>query len=282
MNSNQNEVMHYTVLRAVGVKLRDHYLSLTAAKPRAVLALLMLNVNETVPKSVFLDELWGEDPPNSAYNTLQTYIFQIRKWISRVQGVDPALVSGERVVTEPCGYSFCVPDSRQLDLGQFVLLAQEGEREFASGNYTDAVRLLNASLDLWSGQGTVEARTGGAIEAKFTQLRERRLRALEDRIEADLMLGRHRELLGELASLAIEYPLHESLHGKLMIALARSGRVPDALKAYQRLRNSLVDELGLEPSEQLRSLQQAVLAEDPRVKPEGEHELLELSSRQAG
>lgn len=282
MTSIGNEIMHYTVLRAVGVRIRNHCLFLSAAKPRSVLALLMLHANEVVPKSVFLDELWGEDPPVSAHNTLQTYIFQIRKWLSRVLGIAPADVSNERLVTEPGGYRFCVPDQRQLDLGEFMFLAQEGEKEFASRNYADAVRLLNASLSLWSGHDTVEARPGGVLEAKFTHLRERRLRALEDRIEADLLLGRHREILGELSSLAIEHPLHESLHGKLMIALARSGRVPDALKAYQRLRTSLVEELGLEPSEQLRSLHQAVLAEDPRVRAEGEHELLELSTRPAG
>lgn len=239
----------------------------------------MLHVNEIVPTGTLLEELWGDQLPRSAQNTLQTYIHQIRQWLSKTLRIDSTYVNNELVVTEPGGYRFRVPDRRQLDLGQFECFFHAGVHEFTRHNYQEAVGALNASLDLWSGQAAVDARPGGAIEAAFTHLREKRLRALEDRIDADLMLGRHREMLGELSSHVISHPLHESMYAKLMVAFYRSGRVPDALRTYQRLRHSLVEDLGLEPSEKLRDLHQAILSEDPRLKSgPSSRELLELSS----
>jgi SARP family transcriptional regulator, regulator of embCAB operon len=260
------EPVSYRVLETVGVELHGRHFSLTAAKPRSILALLMLNVNDIVPTSTLFEELWGDQLPRSAHNTLQTYIHQIRQWLSKTLRVDSTVVSNELVVTEPGGYRFRIRDRQQLDLGQFECYFHAGVREFARHNYQEAVSTLNALLKLWSGQTAVGTRPGGATEAVFTHLREKRLRALEDRVDAELILGRHREVLGELSSHVINHPLDESMHAKLMIAFYRSGRVPDALRTYQRLRRSLVEDLGLEPSAKLRDLHQAILAEDPRLK----------------
>lgn len=265
-NVQLQESKRYLVLETVGVELHGRRFSLTASKPRAILALLMLNVNEIVPTGTLCEELWGDELPRSAHNTLQTYIHQIRQWLSKTLQVDSTCVSNELVVTEPGGYRFRVRDRRQLDLGEFECYFHLGVREFSRHEYQEAVSSLNTLLKLWSGQMAVGARPGGALEAAFTHLREKRLRALEDRVDAELMLGRHREVLGELSSHVINNPLDEGMHAKLMVAFYRSGRVPDALKIYQRLRRSLVDDLGLEPSAMLRDLHQAILSEDPGLK----------------
>jgi DNA-binding SARP family transcriptional activator len=273
----ENPQILYKILGTVGIDRDGHHYSLTARKPRTILSLLMLNANEVVPTSVILEELWGVRPPNSAYNTLHTYIFQIRRWLSDTLGTCSSWVTNERLVTEPGGYVLKVPD-QALDLCQFECFVRRGTTAVHHAEYDEAVHLFDQALELWGGGVPVAPRTAGLIQAKMTHLQEKRMLATEQRIGAELALGRHREVIGELSSLVINHPMHESLHAKLMIAFYQSGRMSDALDVYRRLRQSVVDDLGLEPCREVQSIHEAILSADTRLKSYPEMEaLLEIT-----
>lgn len=273
MTDVENRTLQYRVLGTVGIDREGRHYSLTATKPRTILSLLMLNANEIVSTPVILEELWGTRPPNSAYNTIHTYIFQIRRWLCRTLGVRSSWVTNERLVTEPGGYMLLVPEHK-LDLNQFEHHVRRGTAAGREGDYLEAIRFLELALGLWGGGVPVEPRSTGIIQAKLTHLYERRLFATEQRIGAELALGRHREVIGELSSLVINHPMHESLHAKLMIAFYQSGRISDALDVYRRLRQSVVDDLGLEPSREVRSIHEAILSSDERLNSYAETEAL--------
>lgn len=261
----ENRTLRYRILGTVGIDRDGRHHSLTAMKPRTILALLLLNANEVVQTSVILEELWGVRPPNSAYNTLHTYIFQIRRWLCNTLGARSSWVTNERLVTEPGGYVLNVPD-HALDLYQFEYLVRLGSSAVRKSDFAEAVSLLDQSLGLWGGGAPMEPRAAGVIQAKLAHLQERRMFAVEQRIGAELALGRHREVIGELSSLVINHPMHESLHAKLMIAFYQSGRISDALDVYRRLRQNVVEDLGLEPSREVQSIHEAILSADTRLK----------------
>ncbi|MFE0088418.1 BTAD domain-containing putative transcriptional regulator [Streptomyces sp. NPDC059016] len=225
----------------------------TAPKPRQVIALLLMRRNTLVQTSELIDELWENDPPASAMTTLQTYIYKLRKILTARNSV-------EILLTRPGGYTLAVPDSC-TDLHQFEVEADEGKALLKKGEPAAAADVLKRALGRWRGSALVDVVPGGLLSSYVTRLEELRERTLDLRIEADLQLGRHQELISELKSLVLSRPLHENVHASLMIALHRSGRRHEALEVYQALRRSMIDNLGLEPGQELRSLHQALLSE---------------------
>lgn len=235
----------------------------SAAKPRQILALLALNSGRVVTVPALMEELWGPDLPRSAATTLQTYILQLRRKL--VTAMAPAEGSAKDVLlTRHGGYQLDAPPGA-IDAQEFDRLTAEGYAAYDMDAPDEAARLLTRALDLWSGHALVDVHQGRLLEIEVLRLQESRLAALERRIDADLRLGHHHEVLGELAGLAAQYTMHENLHAQFMLALYRCGRVSRALEAYQRLRDALVEELGLEPSARLRQLHQLILVADPQL-----------------
>ncbi|QES39689.1 hypothetical protein DEJ49_35880 [Streptomyces venezuelae] len=280
--------MDIEVLGALGVRENGRSITPTAPKPRQVLALLALHADRMVPVSALTEELWGAAPPRSARTTLQTYVLQLRELIAAAlerdtlpdatgtaatgtaatgagsapggtgAGAGPVRSAKDVLVTMPGGYLLCSGGGAS-DVRTFERLAGAGYRAMDAGDCAGAARQLREALALWSGTAFADVQAGPQLQMEIKRLDESRLCALDRRIEADLRLGRHRELLAELTVLVNGYRTHESLHAQYMLALHRSGRRGEALDAYQRLRTTLVQELGLEPSARLRRLQRSIL-----------------------
>ncbi|MFF2013864.1 BTAD domain-containing putative transcriptional regulator [Streptomyces sp. NPDC058195] len=254
--------MDIEVLGGFSARLNGVPVVPTAPKPRQILALLALNAGRVVSPHVLAEELWGTQPPRSARATLQTYILQLRELIGpALTGgtAEPDARSGKDVlVTLPGGYRLEVGDG-SLDFHDFEYLSTKGYRAMDTDDYAGAARMLREALSLWQGPALADVNAGSHLDVETRRLEESRLCALDQRIEADLCLGRHRELLPELTVLVERHTMHESLHSQFMLALYRSGRGGEALHVYQRLRGTLVRNLGLEPSAPLRRLQHSIL-----------------------
>ncbi|POX42857.1 hypothetical protein C3486_02955 [Streptomyces sp. Ru73] len=258
--------MDIEVLGVLKVRENGILVTPTAPKARQVLAMLALRADHLVPVTELIGELWGEEPPRSARTTLQTYILQLRERISAALAHDPEgaapRTAKDVLVTSSGGYILNTSGGRS-DVREFERLAGMGYRSIDAGDFAGAARRLREALALWTSSALADVHAGGLLETEVKRLEETRLCALDQRIEADLRLGRHRELLGELTVLVSRYRTHETLHGQLMLAYHRSGRRSEALDVYQRLRSTLVRELGLEPSSRLRRVQQSILAAGP-------------------
>jgi DNA-binding SARP family transcriptional activator len=242
----------------------------TAFKPRQALALLLLNANRTVPVAEFTRELWDERPPSSALTTLQTYILQLRKFVQRALSVTAEVAAKKVLVTVPSGYMYRI-DPAHLDLAVFNRLATQGGQALAGGNAQTAAVVLREALQMWQGRALVDVPAGPVVEPRVRGLEEARLVVQEQCVDAELRCGRHREVLSELAALIIEHRYNETLHGHFMLALHRSGRRSEALEIYQRVRATLVEEVGLEPSTALQRLHQAILTDDTDTAVPGGH-----------
>ena len=243
----------FGLLGPLSVTVDGQPVALGGQKRRALLAALLLEPNQVVSRDRLIDALWGEDPPDTARNTIQVYVSQLRK-----------LLPDGALETAPPGYRLSV-DGEAIDLFEFVRLSEEGRSALKGGDAAGAAETLRAALALWRGAPLADLAWEPFAQAEIVRLEELRITALEDRIDADLALGRHGQLIGELERLVAEHPLRERLRGQLMLALYRAGRQADALAVYQRGRRTLVDELGLEPSESLRQLERAILAHDPAL-----------------
>jgi SARP family transcriptional regulator, regulator of embCAB operon len=222
---------------------------------RRILALLAVRANRLVQVDSFVEELWGEDPPKSAETTVRGYVYQLRKMLISEHLQEPG---EELLVTEPPGYLLRIPEDA-LDVHVFERLAAEGRRDLADGHPGRAADLLGRALTLWTGGALANVSLGRTLQPHVVRLEEQRLRALELRIQADLELGRHRDMIGELRSLVATHPLNEWFHGRLIEALTRSDRRCEALEAYQNVLTLLRDELGLDPSPDLQRLQYELL-----------------------
>lgn len=271
--------MEFRVLGSLEVIDGTREITPSAAKVRGVLAMLVLRHNQIVSTREFIDELWGERPPPSAHSTLHTYVYKLRKTLGR-DGT-------EALATKPYGYLLQV-DPHSVDLHNFERQVAEGRRLLDDGDAEGASRALVRALGLWRGPALANVTPGELLSAQITRLEEGRLRALDLRLEADLRLRRHRELISELKELIITYPLNEEFHAKLMAALHASGRRVEALEVFQALRRRLVDQLGLEPSPELCRLQQRLLAADtgddgiePQAPPEPRAEATVVEQRPA-
>ena len=241
--------MEFRILGPLEVVADGPPLTLKGRKPRALLALLLLHRNELVPPDVLIEDLWGEKAPATAANTLQVYVSQIRK------------IVGDRLTTEGGSYRLRVePD--ELDAERFERLAEEGAAALGRRAYGEVSELLRAGLSLWRGQALADLRYDSFAQGEIARLDELRLAATESLLDAELGLGRHDQAIGELEALIAEHPLRERLRGLLMLGLYRAGRQADALEAYRAARQTLLDELGLEPGPELRELEQAILRQD--------------------
>jgi DNA-binding SARP family transcriptional activator len=218
----------------------------------ALLATLLLRAGEVVPVSRLIDDLWDEDPPETARNILQGYVSDLRKALGR-----------DVVVTRGNGYSLHPPPG-SFDLFRFEALIAKARDEDAAA----AAATLRSALALWSGEPLANVAGAPFSHRAAARLEELRLLALERRIVADLELGRHRELVAELEAIVAEHPLNESFRAQLMTALYYAGRQADALATYREIRSLLVEELGIEPGPALRRLEQSILRHElPPVEP---------------
>lgn len=225
--------------------------ALGSEKQRALLALLLLDANHAVSLSRLIEGLWGEAPPEKAVKAIQTYVSRLRKALP--QGV---------LSTRPHGYAIEV-DPDDLDLHVFERLLEEGRRGLAENRHAAAGEALRRALGLWRGLALAEFAAEPFAASEGARLEELRLLVLEERVEADLALGRHADLIGELELLVEQHPFRERFCLQLMLALYRSGREAEALGAYRDRRTHLVGELGIEPSRKLHELESAILRQDP-------------------
>jgi DNA-binding SARP family transcriptional activator len=236
----------------------DEDVTFTPTAPRVLntLALLLIRAGHVVPLETIIEELWDEDPPRSAARTAQTYVYQIRRWLNEEAGG-----AEEMLVTRPPGYLLRL-DRGQLDVNDFEDLLDLGRSRLADDGPEEATRPLCEALSLWSGPALANIQLGRVLAGYATALEEQRNRALNLRIEADLRLGRHRELIGELRSLVTANPYDEWYHSLLVCALANAGRRYDALQAYRAARDILAEDLGLSPCPELCDVHAAVLHGD--------------------
>jgi DNA-binding SARP family transcriptional activator len=247
--------MEFRVLGALEVREdSDRPIHLGAGKQRAALAILLLHANEVVSTERLIDELWGESPPKAARKASQVYVTHLRK-----------ALGSERIRTHAPGYVLeLAPD--ELDLHRFERLVQKGRELRASGDPAGAAAALREALGLWKGRPLADFTFEPFAQTEIPRLEELRLEALEERVDAELALGRGSELVAELEALVAEHPYRERLRGQLMLALYRAGRQADALAAYQETRKLLVEKLGVEPSPALQRLEGAILRQEPALE----------------
>jgi len=251
--------LDFGILGPIEVHADGTPIRLGGARQRALLAILVLHANRVLPSERLIELLWGDEAPDSAINALQVHVSQLRRALEphRAPGTAAGLV-----LHRSSGYVLAVePD--QLDMHRFETLAYEGRRALADGDAASAARVLHAALELWRGPALADfAGELFAVGAR-TRLEELRLTTLEERIQADLSLGHHAGLVGELQAVVAEHPLRERLSGELMLSLYRCGRQAEATEVYQRTRRRLVDALGLEPGPDLQNLLTRILDQDP-------------------
>ena len=245
--------MEFRILGPLEVSDEGGEVSLGGPKPRALLAVLLLHPNEVVPTDRLIEDLWGEDSPERAAAALRVNVSRLRKALPQ-----------DVLTTRSPGYLIQV-EADELDLHRFERLVDEGRSLLARGLAADASERLRDALSLWRGSALADFAYESFAQTAIARLEEIRLAAVELRIDADLALGRHDELVGELEALVAEHPLRERLRRYLMTALYRSGRQAEALDAYQDARRALVDELGVDPSPALQELEQAILRQDPSL-----------------
>jgi DNA-binding SARP family transcriptional activator len=224
--------------------------------PTTVLSVLLLNSNQVVPRERLVTAIWGEEPPTAAAAGLRNHVSRLRRQLGAQ--------AGARVRTVAPGYRIDVQDG-ELDVERFLDDGARGRQALAEGDLVSAHRLLGDALALWRGEPLGEPPSTPELIARVHGWQENRLLAVEGRIEADLGLGRHHDAVAELRALTAEHPLREGLHGLLMLALYRAGRQAEALEAYQRVRGTLADELGVDPSSALQRLHSAILRADPAL-----------------
>jgi DNA-binding SARP family transcriptional activator len=245
--------MDFRILGPLEVAEQDRTLALGGVKQRSLLAVLLLHANELVSADRLIDELWGDAPPSTAAKGLQVQVSRLRKELG-----------AGRVATHPPGYVLRLEPS-EFDLARFEQLRDEAKR----ADPPTAARKLRDALSLWRGPALADLAYERFAQIEIARLEELRLSALEQRIDADLAAGDHAELVGEIEALVAQHPLRERLRSQLMLALYRSARQAEALEAYRAAQRELAEELGLEPSEELKQLEQAILRQDPALDPSG-------------
>ncbi|MEV0643468.1 BTAD domain-containing putative transcriptional regulator [Streptomyces sp. NPDC050619] len=260
MNTVCEESLRFAVLGPVRAWCGERELDLGSPQQRVVLAVLLLRRGRPVTVAELVDAVWGDRPPPSAVSVLRTYASRLRKVL------EPGREAGESprvVVSAADGYLARVPE-HLVDLGVFEQGVAEARRLRAAGEVAAAAELLHAALEGW--EGTALAGLPGPLaEAERSRLAEVRLTTLETRLDTDIQLGRHSEVIAALTALTVEHPLREGLRELLMLALYRSGRQAEALAAYRRIRSTVVAELGIEPGVSLRELHDRILTADPSL-----------------
>ncbi|MFC5175425.1 protein kinase domain-containing protein [Nocardioides taihuensis] len=248
--------MEFRLLGPLEAEGRDGAISLGGRKQRTVLAHLLIRVNRVVATDRLIDLVWDDDPPPAVRNVLQTYVSRLRK------GIGP-----ERLVTRHGGYVL-LADPSEIDAEAFTTLVEHA-RTSTPIDADEAVLHYRRAEALWRGSALEDLADQPSLRSEIARLDELRMTATEERIVVELALGRHRELVAELEALTTAHPLREALWAQLMTALYRSGRQSEALATYRRARTHLVRELGLEPSADLKRLEQRILDQDPALDSAG-------------
>jgi len=246
--------MDFRILGPLEVRDGDREVQLRGGKERALLALLLVNVNRTLALDRIVDGLWGEDVPETAQKMVQVHVSRLRKVL------DP-----QTIRTRPPGYALVLPPE-QLDLHRFETGVLDARRSLDSGQAHEAAGRFREALSLWRGPALAEFTSEPFAESEQARLEDLRMYAVEGLLDAELELGHHRAAVGELEALIAEHPLRERLRRQHMIALYRSGRHAEALAGYQTFRRTLSEELGIEPSASLRELERQILQQDPSLE----------------
>ena len=250
---NGSVTMEFRILGPLEVADGDATVALGGVRQRTLLAILLLNANEVVSADRLIDELWGERSPESGRSALQVRVSQLRKALGQ---------GGAQLLTRAPGYVLSL-DRDQLDLQRFERLV----REAAAAEPPAAAEKLREALALWRGPPLADLAYEPFAQAAIGRLEELRLAAIEKRIEADLALGRHGELVAELEALVAEHPLREHLRAQLMLALYRCGRQADALEVYRRTSSELSRRAWFGAGTRAKELESAILNQDPSLEP---------------
>ena len=245
--------MDYRILGPLLVSREGEPVTLGGRRNTELLSLLLLRPNEVVSSDRLVEELWAGATAANPRKAVQVYVSRLRKTL----GVDV-------LETHPLGYLLRVREG-ELDVSRFEHLLAEGRQALAAGDATRSATLLRHALALWRGPALADVMYEPFAQAEAARLEELRLSCVEARVEADLALGRHADLVGELEALIGRHGARERLRGQLMVALYRSGRQAEALEVYRATRRDLVDQLGVEPGRELRSLETAILNHDPQL-----------------
>ena len=244
--------MEFLILGPLEVSEDGRKLALGGPKQRAVLAHLILRANHVVPADLMIDGLWGEDPPESARNTLQTYVYRLRKVLGdgRLEGRDGGYVLAASI--------------DEVDAARFETLVKQGKAQIASDPAAAAATLSDA-LSLWRADALADVTEELSLRGEAARLEELRLSATEHRVSAEIAMGAHSTVVSELESLTARYPLRERMWANLMLALYRSGRQAEALSTFERARRVLANELGADPSPELQRLHEQILHRAPEL-----------------
>jgi len=252
--------MNFSVLGSLEVTDdKGRQLELGGVKQRAILGYLVLNANKVVPTSRILQAMWEDEPPPTARKMVQNAVSGIRRLLPGHRDLAPALQ------TRPPGYQLRVATGT-IDLYRFRSLVREGREAITAGAAEQGAEQLCEALSLWRGRALADLVETGICWSELAAIEDERLSALEDRLDAELACGRHREITPELEVLTATEPLRERLCVQFMLALYRSGRQADALTVYRRTRGALIDGLGLEPGRGLQELHQRILEHDATIQ----------------
>jgi DNA-binding SARP family transcriptional activator len=244
-------MLEYRILGPLEVSDGDDPVVIAGRNQRALLTLLLLHANEPVSSERLVDALWGEHPPRTATTSLHNAVSQLRKQLGA--GV---------LLTRAAGYVLAV-EEEQLDLARFERLVRDARMAAPAER---AARLREA-LGLWRGPPLADCELEEFAQTEIHRLEDARLAALEERLDADLELGRHADVAGEVDALVRRFPLRERLRSQLMLALYRSGRQAEALGAYHEARKTFVEELGIEPGPELRGVYGSILRQERALTP---------------
>jgi DNA-binding SARP family transcriptional activator len=247
--------MEFCLLGPLTVRCGGTAVALPRGRQRALLVALLLRGNHVVPVDELAEALWVPDLPPSARVSVRNYVMRLRSVLG---------VAGSRIATYPHGYLIGVGDG-ELDIARFEALLREARTASRESRWAEAADRAGAALALWRGEPLADCGSDVLAAREAPRLAELRLQAAETRIDADLRLGRHGEVIGELRQLSAAQPLRERLHSLLMLALYRDSRQAEALAAYRQARRVLVEELGTEPGPELQQLQQQILDADPAL-----------------
>lgn len=248
--------MDFRLLGPIEASIGEGAVEFSSGRQRKLMALLLFHQGQVVPLDRIIEALWDGEPPGTAKGQVQTCVSALRRQFRELGG-------DELISTAPIGYAIHIPDG-SLDITNFEGLVSDGVACVAEGRPEEAVRKLRASLALWRGQAAANV-DGRLLQALAGRLNEDRIRVLEECIDLELSLGRHHQLVGELSELVMSHPLRERLRAQHMLALYRSGRQAEALESFQEVRRILIDDLGLQPGEELSAVQQAILSQDTAI-----------------
>jgi DNA-binding SARP family transcriptional activator len=247
-------VTEFRILGPLEVRENDRRIEVGGGKQRALLAVLLVHPGETVSIDALIDALWGAQPPERAASSMHAYVSRLRRALGR-----------DRLLRGPHGYRLVV-EPEELDVVRFQSLVASGRESLERGDAEGAAEAFRAALALWQGPPLADFTYEPFAANEIARLEELHLEVVEGRIQSELALGRHQQLVPELDELVRKHPLRERLRGQLMLSLYRSGRQADALEVYRSGRRLLDEELGLKPDDELQRLERAILNHDPSLE----------------